>query len=888
MNNIYARCYGWLLSCLCLFSFVTASGQGTNGKEFLLKVGNVRGQIEWEQSTDRRNWTAIPHTGSKEVRLRPTQTTLYRAKITEAGCSPIYSEVKGAVFTKQGVIGAKLVSGRVTLPEGAAVAVGELNMLSFVEEDRIHADGSFQVLVPDSVDEDILIVTNRKEEVVMLGHFVGSHEEYVMSSTTSAEALLAIYPGLMPVTADEKAKLKERYREEKEYKDLVKLVTRLNSQGLPLFSAENKELASTLSILVQKYSSKEGLRKASTDPVYISKAHKSSVAIANTTTFGYVGQVYRMKDMAKVGPQFIIAGDLVRDNTVAAALMKYWVPSVEIKENEVTVNLPDYGAVPGEYEIVVRSGLANDYSPEDHLASQYNLKELIALTVASMTSFSVPLKDECLKSIVQANIEAINPISMKNAIRNNSLFSDYVMPIIKELGNAGAYCLNVNKALGKLAGIMEVVDTALPFAWYAGEWLLKDAAVDGCQYLNPDYETSNCFEIKAVTNLKDRYFPGDTLEIKIKAEENKLYYPYTGEDAAFRRFTWMKKGESHFALPQSAELFYDRTNVKGEATIKWVLSCKEEVNSVQAWIQGVDESLRKNLFATRTKVPAMAVVKLEGADFQKGEKGKKLPNPIGFSIKDLDDGSIASLVKLNRFNIKWEVFRNNSWRPVPNTGVINDIPNIANALFWVRKEWTLDNHDDQQKIRATIEDKCGEKWNIEGNPVVFSTERNPWIDTLVGKWTYEIYTKYFVDSYYKSHESAWQVNVKPNRCWYNYKPIGDNTVVWTEYSNDIYEFSDSLTATNQLTMTKVHEYAPNTGKGCTNIVQKYDGSWRVTSSGNVYVTLFGNINGKEITLSDEGLWGQLERIDDNTFKVNLDKCKSEWGSCISWAILRRQ
>ncbi|GAB3203364.1 hypothetical protein GCM10027293_33340 [Pontibacter aydingkolensis] len=856
-------------------------GQGTGAKEFLLRVDSFHGQVEWEQSIDRVNWTAVANGNVATLKLTPTQTTLYRARITAPGCAPIYSNVKGAVFTSQGMVGARMVEGMVTLPEGAAVTAKELSVLSFLEESSLRADGSFQVLVPDSVEEDVLLVMNSQEQVLMLGHYVGKHEQYAVTSETTASALLTMYPALKPLPVAEKPGYMELYRKEPEYQTLVSQVTALNKQGFDLFSEQNIGLIKTLGALAQKTFNKDRLQVMATGAVYIRSAQTSAVNIANIADFSYSGRVYRTADGVPISPVFNVAGKTIRGSSLAQQIIRLMRGSaVNVKSDEVTIDLKkEFNATPGEYEIRIRSGLALDGSPEDDEAMIQNMYEWISLMLANYTGFP-DVFGECIANVINAELNAINPHNLKDAIVQKKAFELYILPILKEVGKSAATCSQeaAGKAPSKLFKMVDLVDKHLPVFWYAGEWGIREAAVDGCQYLNADYETSNCFYIESAKTINKQYFPGDTVEIKIKAVENEHYYPYEVKEAAFRRFTWLKKGGSYFSKPERVDLFYDRTDVNGEATIKWVLSCEEEVNTVQAWIQGVEESLKDNMFYTLTRVPPMEVVKQEGSDYQEGEKGKKLPRPIVFSIRDLSDNLP---VKLNRFNLKWEVLSNNTWVPVAGTGVISDSPNNTNPLFMVSKEWTLANLEGPQKVRATLEDKCGKKWQVAGNPVVFSTGRNPWIDSLAGKWTYEIYTTFREVNHYKSLESSWEASKDLNPCYFHYKPIGNNTVHWTEFAKVTYELFDDLK------MTKVREQAKS-GQDCTLETQNYVGRWSITGNGYISVSLIGNIGGKEITVTDQELWGQLERIDDNTYKVHIARCISEWDNCFSYGILRRQ
>ena len=160
----------------------------------------------------------------------------------------------------------------------------------------------------------------------------------------------------------------------------------------------------------------------------------------------------------------------------------------------------------------------------------------------------------------------------------------------------------------------------------------------------------------------------------------------------------------------------------GEASIKWILSCNEEPQAVTVAVPGIDFSVYKDFFETKTHVPRLSIVQIEG-DNQEGEGGKVLPNPISFLIKDLDDKTLAPFVKLNRFEFVWELLVDESWVELPAEGKdiwnssVNPVPG-----FQISKNWKIRDGEGQQKIRVTIKDKCGKDWKIAGNPVVFTTK----------------------------------------------------------------------------------------------------------------------------------------------------------------------
>lgn len=220
MDNFYLSSLLRLLFLIIVLTPTITFGQQTGSKDFFLNLDNYRGQIQWEQSTDRSTWTSVPNGNVGKLKLKPTQTTLYRAKITDPGCSPIYSNIKAAFFDNNRVVAAKLIEGNVILPEGAATALINYSVMSEIESSSVNSDGSFQILAADSTDQDVLLLLNGKKEVTMLGHYIGAPGEYLINSESTAQALLVMYPFLESVSITEKLKLIENYKAEPEFKQL--------------------------------------------------------------------------------------------------------------------------------------------------------------------------------------------------------------------------------------------------------------------------------------------------------------------------------------------------------------------------------------------------------------------------------------------------------------------------------------------------------------------------------------------------------------------------------------------------------------------------------------------------------------------------------------------
>jgi uncharacterized protein (TIGR02145 family) len=63
-----------------------------NDSVILVIDNEVRGDIHWEVSKDKVNWTTIPGSNSNTLYLHVDSSTFYRAVITEGTCNPVYSD----------------------------------------------------------------------------------------------------------------------------------------------------------------------------------------------------------------------------------------------------------------------------------------------------------------------------------------------------------------------------------------------------------------------------------------------------------------------------------------------------------------------------------------------------------------------------------------------------------------------------------------------------------------------------------------------------------------------------------------------------------------------------------------------------------------------------
>ncbi|MCC9168984.1 hypothetical protein [Pontibacter harenae] len=738
MGNLYLQINRLLLLVLCLFVVTSAAGQITGGRDFFLQLDEYHGQIQWEQSTDRQTWVAVPNGSVGRLKLTPAQTTLYRAKITAPGCSPVYSDVKAAFFDTGRIVAAKLIKGKVVLPEGAAGGLNGYTIMSEVESSRLNSDGSFEILVADSTDQDVLLLLNGREEVTMLGHYIGPQEEYVINSESTALALLVMYPFLKPVSISEKKALVESYKAEVEFKQLSKQVEALAKEGAALFSSSNDGIRATVNLLIDKGYNKDRFRLQSVNDIIDSPlsiiSDGSSVKITNVTPFSYVGSIYRKSDDSIIKAFFIVPGGLLRSSSFVQRMRP---PDYALEEEDLQheriFDLKSLGKEVGEYEIRLRSGRAFDNTDEDNLARGENMYEMLMYILDNLSLGVVDDKhSEAAKQLAACFGSLADDMANKTKIlltanSDTDILKEVVIPTLSKETEAVGKCgisgpfLFTSKVL-KYLDVFNKREEHINAWSFPLTWSLANKKVDACQYLGQnlatkEYKTTSCFVFDQVTKLDERYLPGETVPITVRAIENYKYYPYSINAVKELDFTWLTLTGA-FA-PDRKVNPAGKTDLRGEATVEWILSCREEKNTVTVSLPGIDFSVYKDILITSTHVPPLKV-DAKGGDSQMGEKGKRLPVPISFAVKNLDDKSIFPYVDIDNFNIKWEVFKGGKWEEIKGEGVIEDDYNNPNAQKFLRKYWTLDTVDGEQKIRAILEDKCGMKWNIEENPVIFT------------------------------------------------------------------------------------------------------------------------------------------------------------------------
>jgi len=130
----------YIINVILIFTVLPAHAQIITTKNetirlfndsLLLKVGQYRGDINWQYSDDFNTWSDILGANNEELLLKSVNTEgWYRAKITEGTCLPVYSDTVEVQFTTPlvetlaaGQVGSDsaTVSGEITDDGGAGI-----------------------------------------------------------------------------------------------------------------------------------------------------------------------------------------------------------------------------------------------------------------------------------------------------------------------------------------------------------------------------------------------------------------------------------------------------------------------------------------------------------------------------------------------------------------------------------------------------------------------------------------------------------------------------------------------------------------------------------------------------------------------------------------------
>lgn len=719
----------WLPVLVLLLTAPSAFAQQPGAKPFRLHLDAYRGSIQWEQSSDRATWANVPNGGVADLTLKPTQTTYYRARITETGCTPTYSDTK-AVYVYQGlVLGAKLVQGQIVLPTGSAVNLRDYTVRSLLDQAKPRADGRFEILLADSTAEDLLLVTNPKQEVTLLGNFYGAAPTYTLTAETSAMALLMMYPFLKPLPTSEKGALMAAYRKETAFTQLTDLVAAKIKQEENLYSDAGTNLYPSLMTLIKKgiNDSRLGARGSSSDPVEMLDKGGAAFTLRNNTSYSYAGGIYRNSDNNLV-LSFLLAGA-----SLTGSPWKYLIGRGDAKSelplDFSTATLPGGGHyTPGEYHIKLRSGLAFDASNEDGVAIYENGRDLLVSIVDNMFTnyISQPALNKCFNAWLSYCTGRLK-IDIKNKLNAGAgntpdPLADIVLPILSETSLALGSCALSVESNAFLEQVFKQVERykngvdAKPAKLFFVEWPLRSKAIDGCKYFyqkGGNSQIVNCFTVAAVSpTLKPTNYVCEELPLQVEVKEDPKYYPNQEKPLPNLDVEWLLT-EGGGSFSSGSPFATTPTDAQGLASTTWRLGRTAGNQAAKSSIKTDLTTDVKHLdFATATVVPKPQV--FTTGNNQLGNPNQFLLNPLVIGVKDLLDGFPMFI---DRFDIKWEVMTGGGTL-LPATGTTSDTKITAGRL------WKLGSAAGEQTVKATIINKNCDPWQIEGNPVVFTANKS--------------------------------------------------------------------------------------------------------------------------------------------------------------------
>ncbi|TGE18016.1 Ig-like domain-containing protein [Hymenobacter elongatus] len=222
MSYLYMRpLLRWLLLALWCLCSTTVYAQAS--KPFKLHLDGFRGNIQWEQSADAKNWSDVPNGNVASLSVTPTQTTYYRAKVSEAGCVPTYSDLKAA-YAQPDVKYVPVTFGADVSAAGRQEVEG---FYSALESTAPTDDAMLPVAIGRK--EDLFFALGGKEQVLLMGFTEGEPAELSIENTGVALVRFAINPlGTGSLTP---AQLKEAIRKAPAFSLLRQAINQALSKG---------------------------------------------------------------------------------------------------------------------------------------------------------------------------------------------------------------------------------------------------------------------------------------------------------------------------------------------------------------------------------------------------------------------------------------------------------------------------------------------------------------------------------------------------------------------------------------------------------------------------------------------------------------------------------
>ncbi len=713
---------------VCFFSQVpTARAQG-NTETLTLEVSIPVGAIQWEQSADNVLWEPISGATADKLELVPKNTTYYRAKIVEAGCAPVFTDVKAAIIFDDVMATAKFVTGRIEMPRETSVTLAELSVSSVFDSSPVDTEGAFTLLIPDNSTENILLVTNSREEIILLSKTIGNHSDPVVSAESSALALLIMYPYMDPISTEEKTELMDLYKSDPEFDVLEQLISGMNISGDDLFSGSNTAISGLVNSILEraamKPDSKINLRTASDDqPITLEHgATRSSFRITNKSGHSFSG-IITEKESGDTLKLFTVAGNSLEGLPVVKNVAAFFFGLEFNKTSNETdfIDSPIYE--PGEYIINMRSGLSPELGVVNANALATNVFVLSSLAINNLSDFTSfkftanTSQAKCLGGIVKRMIE-IHKYPLLYEKNKTDITGDILIPILQSFADTYVDCVTENSQSGKffssLFGIFnfyEKIKNLSETGTFITGWVSSPSALELCQVYDSEKNAYSCFVLEkaGMTNQKGtdkKQFNAcqDTVTLLVRAVEDEKYYPKTNKPLKGIPLNWETKGQFDSFYPGGQKSFETVTDENGEAKVKWWFSVPNQSVKATAFYRIGEKNLRQSEFLLNTTNPKGELKKSADGDGQTGSVNEPLEKPLIIYITD-EHG----FLDLDDFEITPKI---------TGGGKVELDLGEVNAAFYHYK-WTLGSEENEQKVAFMATSKeCN--WEIEPNPIIFT------------------------------------------------------------------------------------------------------------------------------------------------------------------------
>lgn len=603
-------------------------------------------------------------------------------------------------------MGVQTVSSKVILPEQATMNIKDVTVYSFLHKVTPDQNGDFKIAVQAGKSEDVLLATNKSGNTMFLKYLTDTTTDFSVSSESTALALLLLYPLQVPVLPEQKKELTTLYRSQPEFGQLITEVASICNAEKDLFDSTNDNLINLLNTLISK-NPNSGRNKPMTvnsvqedkGPVSIESSDNGTVVFSNSAIVSYTAQIYRIKDNTPVGAPFTIAGEGLRGNSILKLIVTILKDfDTDETADQRSINLAGKGQTPGEYGIKITSGdpaLGNE--PLNMIATQENVIEMLSNVLGNLipglNDAADIIQAQCFKDIVKTVVNAASYLNILNAVQKNDIIWEYIKPMVLNIGEDLAQTTGKctkdeyqNQLISKLFKYANIIDKALPLIQYGSSWATNRKTITGCQFLDEDLTTSDCFLVKFAT-VQENTRVCKTLSLKASTVQNEQYYPYVNGIVGYRNIKWYALNGGIFPSANSS-IVTAKTDNLGDALIDWQAPSIEMDAKVKvaAQLNGLD--FTKDEFDTKTSKYDIAPFMTGGG--QDGEINKVLPKDITLLLTDQTGGAIPEAIPYDNYTVKYDVF---------GGGAIT-LKDVSGGI--VTYEWKLGPDVGQQSVNFTI------------------------------------------------------------------------------------------------------------------------------------------------------------------------------------------